>query len=52
MTFQENGDLFSFELSEDDMEKIDGLDRNYRVVNIKEENGHHPHFPYKTPEDW
>lgn len=47
----ENGDLFDFTLSDEEMKVLDGFGRpNGRVivpmVNGKARDGHHPHYPF------
>ncbi|GMS82952.1 hypothetical protein PENTCL1PPCAC_5127, partial [Pristionchus entomophagus] len=49
---QENLNLFSFSLTEADMATIDALDKNWRILDLSFRDSHHPHFPYKTKEDW
>jgi diketogulonate reductase-like aldo/keto reductase len=45
----ENGDVFGFELGDDEMEAINKLDKNWRILDLTERDGDHPHFPFK---DW
>lgn len=43
---RQNADLFNFELSQDEMSLIEGLDRNWRIVDLTASSGDHPHFPF------
>ncbi|KAG5676330.1 hypothetical protein PVAND_006174 [Polypedilum vanderplanki] len=40
-----NFDIFDFELDEEDMENIDGLNRNERLIAFKDLR-HHPNYPF------
>ncbi|CAD6200164.1 unnamed protein product [Caenorhabditis auriculariae] len=42
----QNFNVFDVELSNEEMNAIDGLNKNWRLVDIKERDGDHPHFPF------
>ncbi|CAJ0926443.1 unnamed protein product, partial [Mesorhabditis belari] len=43
---KENGALFDFELSQGELAEIDGLDKNWRILDLTQRDGDHPHFPF------
>ncbi|CAJ0956030.1 unnamed protein product, partial [Mesorhabditis belari] len=43
---KENGALFDFELSHGELAEIDGLDKNWRILDLTQRDGDHPHFPF------
>uniref|UniRef100_A0A914WIJ7 NADP-dependent oxidoreductase domain-containing protein n=1 Tax=Plectus sambesii TaxID=2011161 RepID=A0A914WIJ7_9BILA len=43
---KENFDVFDFELSKDEMAKMAGIDRNWRILDLTARDGDHPHFPF------
>jgi len=45
----ENGNVFDFKLDDDEMETMNKLDKNWRIVDLTERDGDHPHFPFN---DW
>ncbi|CAJ0585509.1 unnamed protein product, partial [Mesorhabditis spiculigera] len=43
---KENGALFDFELAADELKKIDDLDKKWRILDLTQRDGDHPHFPF------
>lgn len=43
---KENFNVWDFTLTDDEMNKMKGLDRNLRFLDLKERDGDHPHFPW------
>uniref|UniRef100_A0A914WK48 NADP-dependent oxidoreductase domain-containing protein n=1 Tax=Plectus sambesii TaxID=2011161 RepID=A0A914WK48_9BILA len=43
---KENFDVFDFELSKDEMAKMAGIDRNWRIFDLAARNGDHKYYPY------
>jgi len=43
---KENADVFDFQLSADEMAKIAGIDKNWRILNLTQRDGDHKHFPH------
>lgn len=42
----ENSKLFDFSLSAEEMAQMDGLDRNWRILDLTSRDGDHPLFPF------
>jgi len=46
---KENGQVFDFSLTEEEMRVMEGLDRNQRFLDLSFRDGDHPHFPWSVP---
>ncbi|CAJ0596826.1 unnamed protein product [Cylicocyclus nassatus] len=42
----QNANIFVFELTDDEMKELDGLESGYRVVRFDETTRKHPHCPF------
>ncbi|VDK43118.1 unnamed protein product [Anisakis simplex] len=45
----ENFQLFDFELNDEEMKQMNGLDRNWRILDLTSRDGDHPLFPFNEP---